>query len=168
MSYLLTKHNKNNVIVNCDAWLFEGAKLDENIPETGISYVDYKNFVRQSYVRNVNMFMSTNLPWTYELLSDDFFEIWSKEEKTDDIFNRKHQLGGPISFCYIDGNHSYEYALRDFNNCHNYLETGGYILFDDSADGSNWGVCHVVKDVVKRKDYRLLMKNPNYLVQKID
>jgi hypothetical protein len=82
------------------------------------------------------------------------------------VLGRNVQLGGAISFCYIDGNHAYEYAKRDFENCHNFLEPGGFILFDDSADGSGWDVCNVVSEVQRSGRYELVIKNPNYLFRK--
>ena len=53
--------------------------------------------------------------------------------RRSDVFGRSFQLGGPISFCYIDGNHTDDLAKRDFENCDRYLEKGGFVLFDDSG-----------------------------------
>ena len=75
-------------------------------------------------------------------------------------------LGGPISFCFIDGNHAYEYAKRDFEDADEFLERGGFILFDDSSDGSGWEVCEVVKEVAALDRYELVIKNPNYFFRK--
>jgi hypothetical protein len=36
-------------------------------------------------------------------------------------------------FIYIDGNHDYEVANVDFNNCVKYLNHGGILVLDDSA-----------------------------------
>jgi hypothetical protein len=112
------------------------------------------------------MFSCNHLPFTIELLSDKFFSAWATCQKLQDVFGRDVGLGGPISFCYIDGNHSYENAKRDFENCDRFLEKGGFILFDDSADGSQWEVCKVVQEVVKTKRYELIAKNPNYFFKK--
>jgi hypothetical protein len=48
-----------------------------------------------------------------------------------------------------------------------YLLPRGFILFDDSADGTKFEVGRLVEDVKRRDDYRVVVKNPNYLVQKI-
>jgi hypothetical protein len=168
MSYLKEKHGVSNTIITSDAWIFEGADIDSNLPNTNISHNAYREFVKKTYERNIQMFTPENLPWTFEVLSDEFFELWDSGNAAIDIFNRKRKLGGPISFCYIDGNHSYEFAKRDFENCDKFLEAGGFILFDDSSDGSNWGVCQVVREALKRDDYNLVIKNPNYLIQKIN
>jgi Methyltransferase domain len=75
-------------------------------------------------------------------------------------------LGGAISFCYIDGNHSYDFAKLDFENCDRFLEKGGFMLFDDSADGSDWDVCKVVQEVIATGRYDLIAKNPNYFFRR--
>ena len=99
--------------------------------------------------------------------TDEFFEKWSSEKLVNDIFGRKVRLGGKISFCYIDGNHNYDFVKRDFENVHNFLVSGGLILFDDSSDFASFGLKKLMGEIVKRKDYKIVMKNPNYLFQKI-
>ena len=98
--------------------------------------------------------------------SDEFFDRWSSGGMATDVFGRATPLGGPLSFCYIDGNHAYDFAKRDFENTDRFLVPEGFILFDDSGDGSGWEVCRVVKEVLESGRYRLVGKNPNYRVQK--
>ncbi|HZZ74665.1 MAG TPA: class I SAM-dependent methyltransferase, partial [Puia sp.] len=66
-----------------------------------------------------------------------------------------------------DGNHHYEQVKKDFEHCDRYLEMNGFILFDDSADFSDFEVKQVIAEVKKTRRYRMIMKNPNYLFQKI-
>jgi len=165
LHYFLNRHGKTNAIYNCDRWEFEGA--DGNVGDTDLPHADYRTFARDSYIRNVSMFSRKALPRTIEMLSDDFFIAWGNGEKQTDVFGRPQQLGGTISFCYIDGNHSYDFAKKDFLNADRFLEVGGFILFDDSADGSHWEVTRVIEEVKQLKNYRVVAKNPNYLVQKI-
>ena len=76
-------------------------------------------------------------------------------------------LGGPASFCYIDGDHSYQSCKEDFENSDEIMTPGGFILFDDSADkGIHEGVNKVAKEALQSGRYRQLIKNPNYLLQK--
>ena len=112
------------------------------------------------------MFCKTDLPYTIEADSDTFFKQWSAAESVTDVFGRNVDMGGALSFCYIDGNHTYDCAKRDFVNADQYLSPRGFILFDDSGDGSGWEVCKVVEEVLKSGSYHLIAKNPNYLVQK--
>jgi predicted O-methyltransferase YrrM len=165
LAHFKQRHNVSNPIFNCDRWEFEGA--EGNVGDSQIPHSEYRTFVRDTYMRNVKMFSRDGLPHTIEKLSDDFFVAWSRSERLTDVFNRPAKLGGPISFCYIDGNHSYDYARRDFENADRFLEPGGFILFDDSADGSPWEVCRVIDEVKRMPNYRFVVKNPNYLFQKI-
>jgi hypothetical protein len=165
LAYFKRRHGATNQIFNCDRWEFEGAV--GNVGDSDIPHSAYRTFVRDSYIRNVRTFSQPQLPHTIEQLSDDFFTAWSRGQAMVDVFGRVATLGGPIAFCYIDGNHEYAFARSDFDHADAFLEPGGFILFDDSADGSAWEVCRVVEEVKRLNHYRLVTKNPNYLFQKI-
>jgi hypothetical protein len=165
LHYFSRKYGKDNTLFNCDKWMFEGA--EGNVGDTDISHADYRTFARDSYVRNVKMFSREKLPSTIEMLSDQFFLAWEQKQTVTDVFGRQAKLGGPISFCYIDGNHEYAFAKSDFENTDRFLEPGGFVLFDDSADGSKWEVSRVIEEVKRRSDYQVVIKNPNYLFQKV-
>lgn len=167
LTFYKERHDVHNLLITCDKWEFQGVKISSMVGESSISHSEYRTFVRETYIRNVRMFSRYDLPYTIEILSDGFFAAWRKREKVIDVFGRSIQLGGRISFCYIDGNHSYEYVKRDFENCHEFLERGGFILFDDSAVGSVFeGVCKVVAGVKASGKYDLVIRNPNYLFKK--
>ncbi|QQS49022.1 MAG: class I SAM-dependent methyltransferase [Acidobacteriota bacterium] len=160
-------HGVKSPIFTCDKWEFEGAEGGGSLAGSSITHAEYRQFVRENFIRNVRMFSRNDLPHTIELFSDDFFAAWSRERELTDVFGRSVRLGGPIGFCYIDGNHSYDFARRDFENCDRFLVNGGFILFDDSADGSGWEVCRVVAEVLQSGRYHLIAKNPNYFFRKI-
>lgn len=164
IAYYKQKHGVENTLFNCDRWQFEGA--DGTVGETDIPHDEYRKFVRDSYLRNVRMFSRSGLPHTLELLSDEFFAAWRRSETQVDLFGRRVELGGSISFCYIDGDHTYAAARNDFRNADRFLEPGGFILFDDSADGSKWEVTRVIEEVKLLPNYRVAAQNPNYLFQK--
>jgi hypothetical protein len=167
ITYMKERHGAKNPLVTCDKWLFEGSEGGGMLGDSRtISHEEYREFVKASYIRNVRMFSRHDLPWTIEALSDEFFRAWSAGEKRIDILGREIILGGPISFCYIDGNHSYEFARRDFENTDKHLEPGGFLLFDDSADESQWEVRKVVREVIRTGRYHLVAKNPNYFFRK--
>lgn len=165
LAYYKRRSGARNRLFNCDRWLFEGA--EGSVGDSDVSHHDYRLFVRDAYLRNVRLFSRGDLPHTIEVLSDEFFAAWAGERPAVDLFGRTVRLGGPISFCFIDGNHTYEFAARDFRNTDRFLEPGGFILFDDSADGSKWEVTRVVEEVKRLGSYRVVVKNPNYLFQKI-
>jgi predicted O-methyltransferase YrrM len=168
ITYLKERHGMKNPLITCDKWIFEGAE-DSDIPvgdSLHVTHGEYKRFVKETFLRNVRTFSRYDLPFTVELLSDEFFISWETSQKCEDVFGREVKLGGPISFCYIDGNHSYDFAKRDFENCDRYLEKGGFILFDDSADASGWEVCKVVREVKATGRYDLVSRDPNYFFTK--
>jgi len=160
-------HGVQTRLITCDKWEFEGSEKELIDQSPSIKHSEYRAFVKDTYQRNVRMFSRNDLPYTVEKLSDEFFEAWSREETVQDVFGRNLKLGGPISFCYVDGNHSYDYVKRDFQNCDAVLEKGGFILFDDSADGSQWEVCRVIREIKTRRDYEVVSRNPNYLFRKL-
>jgi hypothetical protein len=168
INHYLMREGLQNRLVTCDKWEFEGADLQNELINGGnVTHRDYKKYVKDSYIRNVEFFSSENLPYTIEEFSDDFFNLWDKELEVSDIFGRKAKLGGEISFAYIDGNHSYEFAKRDYINVDKFLEIGGFILFDDSGDNSGWEVCRVIEEIKRESKYELIMNNPNYLFRKL-
>lgn len=62
--------------------------------------------------------------------------------------------------------HAYEYARRDFENCDEFIERRGFVLFDDSADGSGREVCDLVKEIEAAGECEPVIKNPDYLFRK--
>lgn len=167
ITYLLSKHDKKNQVFSADKWVFEGAEDGGNLGLGNVSHLDYREYVKSSFKRNIELFSAENKPYTIESFSDEFFELWERGDKVKDVFERDIELGGGFSFCYIDGNHTYDYARRDFDNVNKYLDIGGYILFDDSSDSNPFGLTKLMKEIKNNKDYKLEMKNPNYLFKKI-
>ncbi|MFO0829200.1 MAG: class I SAM-dependent methyltransferase [Phycisphaerales bacterium] len=168
LSYLCTKHGRRNPLFTCDRWAFEGQELGKPLGDSStVTHDAYRTFVRESFLRNARTFCQDRLPHTIEADSDEFFARWRESQRCVDVFGTTVRLGGPIAFAYIDGNHTYEFARRDFDNVDRHLEIGGHILFDDSADGSAWEVCRVIDEILRSDSYAVVAKMPNYLVQKV-
>jgi len=168
MTFYLKKNNRKNKMITCDKWIFEGGENAAALLEgSDITHSEYKQFVKETYIRNISFFSKGQVPYTIEQFSDDFFKLWSEAKLETDVTGRQIQLGGKISFAYIDGNHTYEFARRDFENVDKYLEIGGFILFDDSSDYSDWEVRHLMKEIMQMPRYELVLKNPNYLFKKV-
>lgn len=168
LSYLLSKRSKTTPIFTCDKWEFEGQELGAPLGDSpSVTHDDYRAYVRDTFFRTTRTFAADHLPHTIECFSDEFFRRWFENEKTVDVFGRSVNLGGEISFCYIDGNHTYEFAKRDFENTDRALVSGGFILFDDSGDDSVWDeVNQLTREIASGRDYELISKNPNYLFRK--
>ncbi|NEP08248.1 MAG: class I SAM-dependent methyltransferase [Okeania sp. SIO2G4] len=169
ITYIKLKHKKNNPLICIDPWDFsEGNELQKLGEHPTLNNKDYGDFVKRSFQENLLLFSSYDLPFAIQITSDNFFRKWNGKEKVNNMFQKTIQLGGDISFAYIDGNHDYDYAYRDFQNVDRCLSIGGFILFDDSADNSGWGVCEVVKELCRNDKYKLIKQNPNYFFKKIN
>ncbi|WP_162182992.1 class I SAM-dependent methyltransferase [Neosynechococcus sphagnicola] len=168
LSSLLDKHSKNNPIFTCDKWEFEGQQLGAPLGDSpSVTHDAYQAYVKSTFIRSMQTFTANRLPYTIECLSDEFFLGWFNHQKVVDVFDRPVTLGGEISFCYIDGNHTYEFAKRDFENTDKALVSGGFILFDDSADFSHWEVNQLTREIASGHQYKLVSRNPNYLFRKL-
>ena len=167
LTYLLGRNGAPAPLFTCDSWIFEGSESGTSLGDaSSVSRAAYREFVKETFVRNVRMFSAGALPHTIEVRSDGFFERWARAEEATDVFGRTARLGGPISFCYIDANHTYAGAKSDFENCDRFLERGGHVLFDDSADGSQFEVNRLVQELRSSPGYELVAKNPNYFFRK--
>jgi SAM-dependent methyltransferase len=166
INYYRQKYNRPNSLFAVDKWEFEPIQKHFYEKTLNIPASRIQDFVKESFMRNVKFFHQDALPYAIELFSDDFFKNWEEKANTKDLFGREIKLGGALAFCYIDGDHTYEFAKRDFENCARYLSPGGFILFDDSADFSNFGVGKLMEEIKRDNSFELVIKNPNYLFRK--
>ena len=167
LTHFKRKYGLKNRLITCDKWQFENDDKDnKRIAGSPILFSDYKAFVRESYIRNTRMFSPDDLPFTVEATSDEFFVGWRDKLQTYDVLERPVTLGGPISFCYIDGDHSYAGAKKDFLNCDEFLDNRGFLLFDDSTV-EIFGVRQLMPEVMATGRYKLIATNPNHLFQKL-
>jgi hypothetical protein len=167
--YLLKKYNRNEKLFNYYPFTYEGYEdykctVDENVDgRNDITRLEYMEHIKQSYVSSNKFLSKGNLPHTFELRSDHFFQKYITKESLIDLFGNEVTLGSPISFTYID--HSYAAAKKEFDNISKFLLIGGFVLFDDSQDGLNMGSSLLMKEM--NINFNLVDKNPNYLFQKI-
>jgi len=167
LAHLLEKRSPESPLFTCDTWAFEGQQLGSPLGGSrSLTHDGYRAYVRDSFLRAARTFAGERLPFTIECDSDELFRRWSAGETTVDVFGRDVTLGGELGFCYIDGNHTYEFARRDFENTDRALAPGGFVLFDDSADGSEWEVNRLVREITGTNGYELVSKNPNYMFRK--
>jgi predicted O-methyltransferase YrrM len=166
IQYLKRKHARSVPLFCCDSWTFEGAERPLPLAAP-VSHKDLRAHAMESFVRAMQRFSAEQLPYAIEARSDEFFLAWEAASTCTDLFGRGVALGGPLGFCFIDGNHSEAQVLRDFEGCDRHLLPGGLILFDDSSDDSDWEVRRVVRRVRASGRYEVLARNPNYLVRKL-
>jgi len=72
----------------------------------------------QRRLKNLSSFFNDHL---FELTSDAFFD-----SRARDLLRKQ-----PIDVALIDGLHTYEQVMKDFENCLKYLSPHGFILFHD-------------------------------------
>lgn len=166
--YLMKKYSRQNTFYSCDKWDFEEKEFSNYSHLLNIPYENYSQFIKESFIRNLNFLGGEQKPHAIEVFSDEFFDKWYSKAKAIDVFKRDCILGGNISFAFIDGNHTYDFVKRDFENVDKSLVKDGFILFDDSADHWNFGSSVFMKEMKKNKNYKVVYKNPNYLFQKIN
>lgn len=173
MLYLLKKNNRVEKLINCDPWIYEGHKDRIGTVSSvidgrdDITRVDYSTYMKSNFIRSTMFLNKDNLPYSFELTSDEFFNQYDQKLYVTDLFDQTIKFGANISFAYIDGNHAYAYVKRDFENIDRYLINSGLILFDDSIDGSQSGSALFMKEMMQNRDYQLVDKNPNYLFRKV-
>jgi methyltransferase family protein len=144
---------------------FEGSR-DGLIPGSAVQFCRYRDHVIDSFRRNLLLFHFDRLPHHIVGNSDEVFHLWTKKAEVADFFGRSIELGGPVSLAYIDGAHTYEQSRRNFSNVDRFLLPGGFIIFDDSADDSDWGSNRTACEAASRRDYELVAKTPNYCISK--
>ncbi len=168
---LIKKYNKKNNLIVIDPWLT--CPDEPLIGPKKKSPFDYRAYIKEQYLNNIKFWFEEDLPITFQLDSNSFFDEWKRKLIKKDLFNNEFKMGGDICFCYLDGDHSYDQVKKDFQNIDSILQKGGFIYFDDSdrlhKDGGEVvnGCYKVVKEVIKSKRYVVALRNPNYLLKKI-
>lgn len=173
MLHLIKKHQKKNSFYACDPWIYEGYEDHIKTPKKNIdgrqdiSREVYMKYIKDSFIRAVELLHPKSLPYTCQMKSDAFFENWNKNTQFTDVFNRLFYMPNEIEFCYIDGDHSYKQTENDFMNVDSKLVINGFVLIDDSAEKLSFGSATFMKKILQNSNYKLIDKNPNFLFQKI-
>jgi hypothetical protein len=163
--HLLRRTSRTNKVFSVDEWVFENARPGDKIGVI-VPFDAYREQVIETFRRNVMLFSGDRLPHHIELNSTAFFDAWQSKQTRVDFFGTPVQLGGPISLAYIDGEHTYSQSKKDFENVDRFLEPGGFIVFDDSADGSGWESNRTAREAADLPHYELVAKDPNYCLRK--
>jgi len=165
MSYMMWRHGRANPLFSCDPWDFEGTAepiggfFDASTPA-------YRQYCVDVFKRNIQLYAEYHLPYAVEDYSHPFLARWAAREEVTDVLGRQVKLGGPLSFVYIDGAHTYEAASGDFLGADPFVLPGGYVFFDDT--GEAWGpeMARVVREVQQNPHYELIARTPNYFFRK--
>jgi Methyltransferase domain len=173
IAYYKVKNKKVNRFITCDKWDYSFKGLsDEKLGSSNITGKEWGDYVKQSFLRNISFFSKGDLPVVVHEYSNSFFERWNCKENYKSLLGEEFQLGGLFSFCFIDGNHDYEFVKEDFLHCDAHLVKNGFIMFDDSSRfrGSP-GVKRLMKELKENNTfgnkYEIVSMNPNYLIKKL-
>ncbi|WP_243544260.1 class I SAM-dependent methyltransferase [Pseudodesulfovibrio tunisiensis] len=159
-------NGRDNALFCADKWIFEGAEDGGPVGSSTISHEQYRDFVMESFRRNVAFFSGDLPPHPVLAFSDEFFELWRSGIEVVDVLGATVRLGGPIGFAYVDGSHQPDQCRRDFANVHEFLAPGGFALFDDSSRQAPFGLYPFMLEIAARDDYELVAENPNFLFRK--
>jgi methyltransferase family protein len=158
----LDHNQRDNALWTCDPWNYGSGPM----ADSQISYETYETFVRDSFIRAVQTF-STSLPHAMHMTSAQLMEHWRRGDLIADVFGREAKCGGPLSLCYIDGEHDYENVKQDFERCDEFLVSGGFLLFDDSSGDGHFDVNRFLRQMLRStKHYEIVDRNPNYLIRR--
>ena len=95
-------------------------------------------------------------------IKNDIVEIWKMN--SDEAF-KKNKI--KFDLIYIDGNHLYEFVLKDILNSINCLNKNGIIVCDDFNSKGWWkdGVTKAVNEIIQKKKLILLNKEEALVTQ---
>jgi len=88
---------------------------------TGHSLVNMAKCVQHAYGVDIANRLTYSIPENAE-----FFQM------TTDQFSETHLPNLVFSMCFIDADHAFTAAYKDFNNVINYIQPGGYIILHDT------------------------------------
>ncbi len=168
LRYLLDKYQKQNDIICVDPFIYEGwMKEDtEGIGKNkSINRVEYLNHVKASFKNNTSLFCKHQVPFLFEMTSDEFFKRWSQNNSLTDKYDKNISGQRKFSFCFVDGGHSYNQTMRDLKNCATHSERLAFVLVDDSDKHSVLESSKATFDFVKSEDVKIVKENPHVLLQ---
>lgn len=181
LDHLMRKYERDARLFCADIWMYLGMRDGDTFvsPADKLDYLRcvagrqdltrdaYQAHIKASFIANCRCFAADRLPHAFDERSDAFFTAWEARGIDTDMFGAPVELGGSLAFCYIDGDHSYTQARRDFDNAAKHLAVGGFVLLDDSMDGCGMGSADVAQQVHKDPAFELVSAAPNYLFRKL-
>ena len=128
---------------------------------------------KQKVIENINIFFN-----------DERFEYIQGDSKDKKIIDELSKKINEIDILFIDGDHSFEAVIKDFENYSNLVSKNGFIVFDDylcnlcvevkpavdkivsSLDNKKFNIIGSLPNNLKAKPENLLNSNC-YIIQKI-
>ena len=92
-----------------------------------------------------------------ELLYNQNIETFIFSDSTDEKALNEVKNMGDFDAILIDGNHSYEYVKKDYENYSQFIKKGGIIAFHDALlEGNRYGTPRVLKELPKHKEIKFI------------
>jgi predicted O-methyltransferase YrrM len=135
-----------------------------NFPKSNITCVDLWQDVNEYKGKDFNI-----IEKNFDLNTKGFGNINKVKSTSDDFFIKNKIM---YDFIYIDGNHKFDYVLRDCENAWKFLSDGGFLVCDDYI----WNYYTEIKSnpcfainkfLEKNKVKILLVSNSQIFLQKI-
>jgi cephalosporin hydroxylase len=119
-------NNDNIIYLEIGAFAGGSASLISTHPKVKkVISIDLGNPINKSIpIKNVSKFKHNKC--VYEYIQGD-----STNQET---INTLKNIISEVDILFIDGNHSYNWVIKDFNNYKDFVKNGGYIIFDDYQD----------------------------------
>jgi cephalosporin hydroxylase len=131
--------------------------MASNELETDVISIDLGYPIKPSVVyENVEKFKSANNTFTY--IQGNSTDLQTVKKLKEYLNNRK------IDILFIDGDHSYNGVISDYNLYNEFVAAGGYIIFDDYMDSQHSPeVYPAVNDLVEtiKETYNIIGTLPN-------
>lgn len=169
--HLMSKHAKPHKMYCVDAWIYEGYHDQKELNQefidgrSDVLRSDYCIYIKNAFIQSMRLFQPHRLPYAFHEKSSVFFSYWNKKEMTD-VFGRTIIPVGPISFAYIDGDHSYVAAKDDYENTLRLLMPGGFILLDDTAKELRFGSVQLRNEIMTDSRIEIVSSDYNLLIRK--
>jgi len=94
--------------------------------------------------------MSNVLKFKHNNCNYEYIQGDSTDKET---INTLKNITSNVDILFIDGNHSYDWVIQDFNNYVGFVKNNGYIIFDDYQDSQySPDVKLAVNDLIKTLD----------------
>ena len=128
------KYYKNNPVSGIEIGTFEGANANSILKELNIKkiylidpYIEYEDYIKSEKVQTQKCLSIAERNARKRLKKNFNKVIWVRKFSDDAIKDTPNV----VDFIYIDGNHEYEYVIKDMENYWPKIKKGGILAGHD-------------------------------------
>jgi predicted O-methyltransferase YrrM len=147
------KFNQINYL-EIGAYAGASACLMMNRPNTNVISIDIANPMPKENVINY-IYNNTNTTNKYKYIKGSSQEFTTKAEVMEYLLQQDNKS---VKLLFIDGDHSFQAVIDDFNMYKDLVEVGGYIVFDDYCDWEHSPQVRTAVDTIVQNetDYEII------------